>query len=430
MLHSAVGKTGLNRFVLACALVAGGLLCVPAAPLNYLTRAWQMEQGLPHNKVTAVVQTRDGYLWAGTYNGLARFDGIHFTVFDDNNTPELSSSRITSLFEAADGTLWIGTESGEVTEYRNGRFTAVPLHAKWSGGKINVITADNAGDVWLLDDTGELARARDGMVLSPPSGVVSKVLVLARGLDGTMWVEREGVVSVIQNGRLSAGLSTNDYVQGFCASRDGGFWVACNGGIRKWKDGKWTADLGAAPWGWRVVDLMETSSGTLAAGTSDSGLWLAFPNQTNAMALRFDSTNGLPSDWVISLWEDREKNLWAGTGAGLVVIRPGTLQNISPPDKWNNRPVLSVLPSSDGALWVGTEGAGLYRLKNGSWTNFYPAQGIRNPYIWSLAEDVTGRIWAGTWGGGLYRQTDDSFDLAPGFESFRLPAPALFLLKK
>ncbi len=129
-----------------------------------------MEQGLPQNKVTAVVQTRDGYLWVGTYNGLARFDGVRFTVFDENNTPELRSSRMTSLFEAGDGTLWVGTESGDVSQYKDGHFAAVPLRANWSGGKIYAITADDAGDVWLLDEAGELARARDGTVLSPPAG--------------------------------------------------------------------------------------------------------------------------------------------------------------------------------------------------------------------------------------------------------------------
>jgi hypothetical protein len=134
-------------------------------------------------------------------------------------------------------------------------------------------------------------------------------------------------------------LSTNGYVQGFCAARGGGFWVACNGGIRKWKDGKWVADLGAAPWGWNIVaSFMETSSGVLAGGTSDSGLWLVFPDQTNTPRCTLTRTNGLPSDWVISLWEDREKNLWCGTGAGLVVIRPSNLETVSPPDKWKAVP--------------------------------------------------------------------------------------------
>jgi signal transduction histidine kinase/ligand-binding sensor domain-containing protein len=414
-----------GRLALVFVAAVAGFFSAPAAP-NYFTRTWQVEQGLPQNKVTAVVQTRDGYLWAGTYSGLARFDGIHFTVFDDNNTPELRGSRVTSLFEAGDGTLWIGTESGDISQYKDGHFAAVPLHANWSGGKIYAITADDTGDVWLLNDAGELARARDGKVLSPPSGLVSRVLCLALGRDGTVWIEREGVVSALKNGRLTAGLATNDYVQGFCAARGGGFWVASNGGIRKWKNGEWTADLGAAPWGWNVVpNFMETSFGALAGGTSDSGLWLVFPGQTNAPALHFDRTNGLPSDWVISLCEDREKNLWCGTGAGLVVIRPNNVETVSPPDKWNGRPVLSVLPAPDGALWVGTEGAGLYRLQNGGWTNFSSAQGVRNYYVWSLAVDGAGKIWAGTWGGGLFEQKDDAFDFAPGLDNFLLRVPAL-----
>ena len=107
--------------------MAGGGLATQAAPPHYFMRAWQVEQGLPQNKVTAVVQTRDGYLWVGTYYGLARFDGVRFTVFDEHNTPDLHSSRITSLFEAGDGTLWIGTESGDVAQYKDGHFAAVPL---------------------------------------------------------------------------------------------------------------------------------------------------------------------------------------------------------------------------------------------------------------------------------------------------------------
>ncbi len=425
MARRCVGKRFFCWSVLVFATAVESRSAMATTP-NYITRAWQVEQGLPQNKVTAVVQTHDGYLWVGTYGGLARFDGLRFTVFDDINTPELGSSRVTSLFEASDGTLWIGTESGEVSQYKEGRFSAVALHANWSGGKIDAITADDAGDVWLFNDAGELARARDGMVLSPPSGVVSKVLCLARASDGTVWVEREGVMSVLKGGQLTAGLSRNDYVQGFCAAREGGFWVACNGGIRKWKDGQWTADLGNAPWGWRIVaNLVETSAGILAGGTSDSGLWFFFPGQTNIPALGFDHTSGLTSDWVLSLCEDREKNLWCGTGAGLVMLRRSNLELVSPPDKWKNRPVLCVLPTPNGALWVGTEGAGLYCLDNGSWANFGDPQGIHNPYIWSLAADGAGKIWTGTWGGGLFMQKDDSFDFAPDLQNFRPPIPAL-----
>jgi signal transduction histidine kinase/ligand-binding sensor domain-containing protein len=434
MFLRATDRNILCRFALVFAVAAAGVFSATAAP-NYFTRTWQVEQGLPQNKVTAVVQTRDGHLWVGTYNGLARFDGVRFTVFDDHDTPELRGSRITSLYEAGDGTLWIGAESGDVSQYKDGHFAAVPLRANWSGGKIYEISSDEAGDVWLMNETGELARVRDGQVLTPSAGVIGKVVALTRSASGQIWVDCEGRVSLLKQGQLlpvefaATTSETYPYIQGIAASRGGGLWVACDGSIKKWRDGQWVADLGAAPWGRRALTrLMEAKNGTLVGGNSDYGICLVFPGQTNAAFLHFDHANGLPSDWVISLSEDREKNLWCGTGAGLVVIRPNNLETISPPDKWKGCPVLSVLPAPDGALWIGTEGAGLYRLQNGGWTNFYPDQGIPNPYVWSLAADSAGRIWAGTWRGGLYAQKDDSFDIAPGLEDFRPPIPALLFL--
>jgi signal transduction histidine kinase/ligand-binding sensor domain-containing protein len=439
MFLRAAEKKMLGRFALVFAVMAAGFSPATAAP-DYFTRTWQVEQGLPQNKATAVVQAHDGYLWVGTYNGLARFDGVRFTVFDDNNTPELRSSRITSLFEAADGTLWIGTESGDVTRYKDGHFASVPLHANWSGGKIYAISSDETGDVWLMNEAGELARVRDGRVLTPPAGVIAKVVALTRSANGEIWVDRDGRVSLLKQGQLqpvefpATIPATYPYVQGIAAGRDDSLWVACDNRIRKWKEGKWVADLGPAPWGWGLAgNFMETSGGVLAGGNSSDGLWLVFPNptntlSTNTLALHFTHTNGMPSDWVISLCEDRERNLWCGTGAGLVMVRPNNIETISPPDKWKNCPVLSVLPAPEGALWIGTEGAGLYRLLNGGWTNFDSAQGIRNPNVWSLAADGAGKIWAGTWGGGLFEQKDDAFDFAPGLEKFLLPVPALLFV--
>src|SRR5580658_5700955 len=85
--------------VLAGLCISGCSLATLYAWPNYIARSWQSEQGLPQNKVTAMVQTRDGYMWVGTYSGLARFDGVHFTVFNENNTPAMRSSRVTSLLE-------------------------------------------------------------------------------------------------------------------------------------------------------------------------------------------------------------------------------------------------------------------------------------------------------------------------------------------
>ena len=412
-------------------LPGGGIFSTPVfgAP-NYFIRAWQTENGLPQNTVTAVVQTRDGYLWLGTYSGLARFDGARFTVFNDSNTPEMRDSRVTSLFEADDGTLWIGHENGEVTWYKNRRFQTMEVPAAWEDGKIHAIGTDEAGEIWLLNEEGLLARLRDGLVLTPQAGTAAKLVGMARSRNGTIWVLRNGRVSMLEHGQLSAlpieEMSANNSVQGIGASQDGGLWVVNEGRIKKWKENKWTADLGPSPWGESPIHaLSETKKGTLAAGTADHGIYLVFPG-TSGNALHFSRTNGFPSDWVMSLLEDSEGNLWAGTGGGgLAVVRSRKIQTIEPPDQWQGRAVLSVTASRNGALWIGTEGAGLYRFQDGTWSKFGPERGILNPYVWSVAEDATGELWVGTWAGGLFVRHGNRFEPAPGLEQIIASMPAI-----
>src|SRR6185503_12393298 len=90
---------------------------------HYGHDVWQREQGLPHNSIHSILQSRDGYIWLATEEGLVRFDGVRFKVFDSQNTRELGSNVIQFLFEDAEGSLWIGTTGG-VTRLRRNRFTA------------------------------------------------------------------------------------------------------------------------------------------------------------------------------------------------------------------------------------------------------------------------------------------------------------------
>src|SRR5215831_2722250 len=93
-----------------------------AAATDYLIDVWSADNGLPNSSVTAIAQTPDGYLWIGTHNGLARFDGVRFITFDPVNTPELKQARVRGLFVDPDGTLWINTYDNSMTSLRNGVF--------------------------------------------------------------------------------------------------------------------------------------------------------------------------------------------------------------------------------------------------------------------------------------------------------------------
>ena len=414
-------------------LVLGCLLLTASAspsPLpDYFPRAWKTENGLPDNQVTAVIQTRDGYIWLGTYGGLVRFDGARFMVFNSANTPQLQSDRITSLFEDNQGTLWIGHERGNLTSCRAMQFTAHDVHASGVRRKINAIGADAEGDIWMLNEEGTLVRARDGATCAVPN--TDGVAIMAQNPAGKLWVASGGNLAVLEHGRLVSLMTTNSaktnavfgYVQGIAASHDGGVWVVTETGVRKWKDTTWSEDRSPNPCGSSISSMLEMESGCLALGTLSSGLYLLFPNRE---VLHFNQAGGFPQDWVRCLSEDREGTLWTGAGSGgLVALRPGKISTLEPPDHWQGRITLSTTAAQDGSIWAGTEGAGLYRYLDGNWQHFGNISGLSNLFVWCVSEDNHGRMWAGTWGGGMFMQVGDHFVIPPGLEDVKVPMPAL-----
>ena len=116
---------------------------------DWVIDSWQTDAGLPHNSVTAVLQSWDGYLWVGTSNGLARFDGVRFTTFRSPDTPGLRSNRILCLYEDAYGALWIGTDGGGLTCYHSGQFTALGSEQGLSSDTVLCLGEDDAGRLWV-----------------------------------------------------------------------------------------------------------------------------------------------------------------------------------------------------------------------------------------------------------------------------------------
>ena len=226
--------------VLWCVCMASASFAVSLP--NYITRVWTTDDGLPDSRVTAVIQSHDGYLWLGTRSGLARFDGVRFTVFDGGNTQEMQSPHVTCLFEDSNGTIWIGHETGELTCYRNEHFYAVPFKGSSHVRKIFGVVADPNGDIWVLNVEGELTRIKDGFVIPSPMGKAVHLLALARKPEGGVWIQRDNEVSSLEDGQLKRiqfdAVSAVRYIQGIGAGKDGGLWVLADGRMRKWKDGR------------------------------------------------------------------------------------------------------------------------------------------------------------------------------------------------
>src|SRR3989442_10453423 len=119
----------------------------PGAP--YIIDERETEDGLPQNSVIAITQTRDGYLWLGTLNGLVRFDGIRFTIFDESNTPGLNSGRIVLLFEDTQSNFWIGTETAGVVLVKDGSAKSLDIGRGSREGRLMAACEDPSGGGWL-----------------------------------------------------------------------------------------------------------------------------------------------------------------------------------------------------------------------------------------------------------------------------------------
>ena len=111
---------------------------------RYQQFQWHEQDGLPQNTVLAITTTRDGYLCC-TYEGLARFDGVRFTVFNPTNTTAIGNSHVTSLLEDRAGHLWIATFGGGITRFADGQFTRYTTRDGLSTDFIGRLFEDRAG---------------------------------------------------------------------------------------------------------------------------------------------------------------------------------------------------------------------------------------------------------------------------------------------
>lgn len=389
---------------------------------GYVLRLWQTEDGLPQNMVTSAVQTADGYLWLGTYNGLARFDGAHFQVFEPTNAPGLQDRCISQLFADPAGTLWIGHESGAVTRLREGRFEAVAAPSGITGEKIIGLGRDEQGRPWAMRENGAVdSLGHDARLPSLIAPDAPGIMAWTQNGRGRIWVAENGRAAGLVDGALLpldfAPAAPSPAVEGIAAANDDGLWVLGAGRIRKWVGDRWSEDRGTLPAAVNTPSAcLELRDGTLAVGTVYSGLFLFFADGREPV--HFDRSNGLPQDWVRFLYEDREGNLWVGAGtAGLVSIHPTAFSTLNAPDQWQGSTTLSIAPGRGGALWIGTDGAGLYRHAAGQWTHYGEAEGVSNRHLPAVTETGDGVAWAATfWRGSPFRLENGRFVRPAGID--------------
>lgn len=368
MTGKAASKTIL-LFMLALLWLAWGqgAPCLALDPRKAITQyshtVWQTAQGLPQDSVFSLCQTRDGYLWIGTWEGLARFDGARFVIFDRANTSAIKSNWVIALYEDRAGNLWFSTHDSGVVRYGAGVFTNFSIK---DGLPSNVVTAfgeDREGGLWLGTVNG-LSRFAGGQ---------------------------------FTNYTMTDGLASNNIRSLYYDAREGALWIGTSNGLTRWRDGRFSVQAGAAMAGLSINAICAGTAGNIWLGTQ-RGLFQVHSDG----ARRFMRRDGLPNERIQSLAVDRNGNLWIGTyGGGLARYHDGRFAVYGLKEGLPGDVVYALMEDREGNLWAGVLDGGLNRFHDGKFTVFTTREGLAKDVINSLSEDASGGVWLGTSGAGV-----------------------------
>jgi ligand-binding sensor domain-containing protein len=367
-----------------------------ASPLlQYIHKIYTSDDGLPQNRSRVIVQTRDGFLWIGTQDGLARFNGTAFQVYDKENTPALKHNDITSLFETEDNSLWIGTFNG-LTQFKKGVFTYHPIHT----GPVRGLTADRAGNLWIGTMNNGIYKYKDGKFdsITTAQGLSNNSLnILTVDNQGNLWVAISGKgLNVYRHGTWSFYNTRNGFpsnsVRSFCVASNNTVWIGTENGLVRWKSSSFRTYTTINGLSDNIItSLCEDRSGALWIGTERGGIC----RLKNNIFTSYRTMDGLSSDYVTTILEDREGSLWVGTfNAGLNQFWKGKFLNYTTRDGVPVRTVRAMLTAHDGTVWVGTEGGGVLHFDGKKFVTFKKNK-LPSDYIRSLFEDSHGNFWIG-----------------------------------
>ncbi|MBX3279467.1 MAG: hypothetical protein KF868_15800 [Acidobacteria bacterium] len=378
------------------------LTAIAPVRAQYRFDAWTTDHGLPQNTVTRVIQTRDGYLWLATFDGLARFDGVRFTVFDKGNSKGIHSNRFTELYETADGALLVGTEDGGLTVRRNGIFTTYTTADGLPGDQVYLIFPDLDGEP-VIATSGGPVYFRDGEFFPAPPQYQSETVKLYRTASGARVTVDAGGLRWVGEGRehhYRFKPVASSYLTSVWPYEDGrkNLWLGDESGLYLLRDG-------------RLSHFPELSYFRPMCDDAEGGVWFGrFIDISDGARLAryidgrftvFHPTDGAPDTTIRLVTADREGSVWIAASNGLYRARKRLMTAWSTEQGLASNEVYPIMQSRSGDIWIGTtHGVTRVRFKDGKFNASAPIRLGR--VVSALWEDGAGRIWIGI-GGGLKR---------------------------
>ena len=366
---------------------------------------WEQSRGLPQNTVLSVVQTKQGYIWVGTKGGVSRFDGVHFTNFDDRNTPSLKENEVWALTEGDDESVWVGTFGGGAGRFKDGTYTAFGSAEGLVNDFVSTLYTGHDGSIWIGTDGG-FSRFKDGRFTNytVKDGLShNTVRAFYADRDGALWVgTHEGDLHILKDGRLTVaafdGPRPRSEIGAIYRDRDGVLWVGTFEGLFRIKDGK-AEELNMAH---------GLSSARVRFITEDPGgdLWLGLANglakRTGETFTSYVVGDGSMSGEILTFLRDREGSFWAGSrNGGLLQLRRSRFASYTTADGLPDNYTTVVFEDANGVIWAGSSKGLTVRTPEG-FSILPETSGLPPILIASLANDRDGRLWVGT-ENGLFR---------------------------
>lgn len=363
---------------------------------------WTADNGLPQNSVREIVQTQDGYLWFTTFDGLVRFDGVRFTVFNKSNSPGLPSNRFVSLFEDRSGDLWATLESGEVVRRHQGHFTTYTQAHGLRGDGLPKLSGDGQGNVILY--YSQFSAEQQGKPYT-------RLVVRAFRWSEDRFRPAEELSSTFSLPPMSVEESntvTSDKLVG------GDYWTCTReqvihslkgGGIQVYSDRNGLP--GMTP---RLI--WEQHHARRAVSHDAAGrIWVTELESGQSQLLSQQTPDGFD---VFNGYADNEGNYWFSTyNSGLFRARRQAVTPYGKAQGLNFGEIYPLLESRDGSLWIGAYAEGVFRFKDSGFTQYSAAKDRDldsfGGYVSSLYEDRAGQLWVN----GLWHLVDRRFERGP-----------------
>lgn len=403
-------KCRLVILTLLCCVLAPACASVPGRlPPGYSGRLYGVANGLPEQTVQAFAQTPDHFLWIGTTGGLARFDGTHFTIFDRENTAAFHENSVFCLLAAKDGSLWIGTEGSGLVQYRNGTFRAYGSADGLTDLFVRTLAQDAAGTIWIGTNNG-LFRLTSQPAATPAIAPIQRVDATANvpplavnaiceDSHGRLWLGGSRL-AIMQQGTVTffalPGDAARNRVKAIAETTSGAIWVGTVSGLYRMRvgEGQFTA----------VPGIRGTTRGLRT--TSDGRFWISTLGR-GTVAYRLNEKDdlvdgtALPSDTVLTVFEDIEQNVWLGMETGMLRLSRTPL-TILPLPHAGESDFGTVYQDREGRLWAAS--TQLYLLQNGS-PELYQSAALAGVKVREVFQDRDLSLWFGTDGSGLIHVT-------------------------